>query len=68
MKSAYKAADGRKLEGRRVLIDVERGRTVPGWCVPLLQLDCMHCSTVAVLRTLATLSGRSAVDPLSVST
>ena len=31
MKSAYKQADGRKLEGRRVTVDVERGRTVPGW-------------------------------------
>ncbi|RDX67125.1 U1 small nuclear ribonucleoprotein 70 kDa, partial [Mucuna pruriens] len=31
MKAAYKQADGRKLEGRRVLVDVERGRTVPNW-------------------------------------
>lgn len=31
MKEAYKAADGRKIEGRRVLIDVERGRTVENW-------------------------------------
>lgn len=31
MKNAYKMADGRKVEGRRVLVDVERGRTVPGW-------------------------------------
>ncbi|KAJ6398450.1 hypothetical protein OIU77_019280 [Salix suchowensis] len=29
MKAAYKQADGRKLDGRRVLVDVERGRTVP---------------------------------------
>eukprot|EP00967_Tisochrysis_lutea_P097673 scaffold143547_cov20-Tisochrysis_lutea.AAC.1 len=27
MKEAYKSADGRKIEGRRVLVDVERGRT-----------------------------------------
>lgn len=27
-------ADGRKIEDKRVLVDVERGRTVPGWCVP----------------------------------
>lgn len=33
MKNAYKMADGRKIEGRRVLVDVERGRTVPNWCV-----------------------------------
>lgn len=29
--AAYKQADGRKLDGRRVLVDVERGRTVPNW-------------------------------------
>lgn len=31
MKTAYKMADGKKIEGRRVLVDVERGRTVPNW-------------------------------------
>lgn len=31
MHSAYKHADGKKLDGRRVLVDVERGRTVKGW-------------------------------------
>lgn len=31
MKQAYKMADGRKIEGRRCLVDVERGRTVPNW-------------------------------------
>ncbi|XP_025052097.1 U1 small nuclear ribonucleoprotein 70 kDa isoform X3 [Alligator sinensis] len=29
--SAYKHADGKKIDGRRVLVDVERGRTVKGW-------------------------------------
>lgn len=29
--AAYKDADGLKLDGRRVLVDVERGRTVKGW-------------------------------------
>ena len=29
--AAYKHADGKKLDGRRVLVDVERGRTVKGW-------------------------------------
>ena len=29
--AAYKQADGRKIDGRRVLVDVERGRTVPNW-------------------------------------
>ncbi|KAL9245974.1 hypothetical protein vseg_019564 [Gypsophila vaccaria] len=31
MKAAYKQADGTKIDGRRVLVDVERGRTVPNW-------------------------------------
>ena len=30
-KTAFRAADAKKLEGRRVVVDVERGRTVPGW-------------------------------------
>lgn len=29
--AAYKNADGKKIDGRRVLVDVERGRTVKGW-------------------------------------
>ncbi|KAI8902492.1 hypothetical protein BC833DRAFT_616611 [Globomyces pollinis-pini] len=31
MKAAYKEADGIKLNNRRMLVDVERGRTVKGW-------------------------------------
>ncbi|KAF4710466.1 U1 small nuclear ribonucleoprotein 70 kDa, partial [Perkinsus olseni] len=31
LKQAYKNADGIKIDGRRVLVDVERGRTVSGW-------------------------------------
>jgi len=31
MHSAYKYGDGRKVDGKRVLVDVERGRTVKGW-------------------------------------
>ncbi|GIY42351.1 u1 small nuclear ribonucleoprotein 70 kDa [Caerostris extrusa] len=31
MRSAYKHADGKKIEGKRVLVDVERGRTIKGW-------------------------------------
>jgi len=31
MKEAYKLADGRKIDGRRVVVDVERGRTVDNW-------------------------------------
>ncbi|KAG2774923.1 hypothetical protein Pcac1_g14365 [Phytophthora cactorum] len=31
MKAAYKYADGKKIDGRRVVVDVERGRTVTDW-------------------------------------
>lgn len=31
MRSAYVDADGMRLEGRRIVVDVERGRTVKGW-------------------------------------
>jgi len=31
MKDAYKAADAKKLDDRRILVDVERGRTVKDW-------------------------------------
>ncbi|RUP45095.1 hypothetical protein BC936DRAFT_148616 [Jimgerdemannia flammicorona] len=31
MRAAYKDADGIKIAGRRILVDVERGRTVKGW-------------------------------------
>ena len=31
MHAAYKYADGKKIDGRRVLVDVERGRTTAGW-------------------------------------
>lgn len=31
MRTAYKQGDGKKIDGRRVLVDVERGRTVRNW-------------------------------------
>ena len=31
IKAAYKQADGKKIDGRRVLVDCERGRTVKDW-------------------------------------
>lgn len=31
MKRAYRAADGMKIEGRDIVVDVERGHTVPSW-------------------------------------
>ncbi|CAK5086071.1 unnamed protein product [Meloidogyne enterolobii] len=29
--AAYKKADGTKIDGRRVVVDYERGRTKKGW-------------------------------------
>ncbi len=29
--AAYKNADGKKIDGKRVVVDVERGRTVKSW-------------------------------------
>ena len=31
MRDAYKASDGIRIDGRSILVDVERARTVPGW-------------------------------------
>eukprot|EP00039_Didymoeca_costata_P000175 m.44467 g.44467 ORF g.44467 m.44467 type:complete len:284 (+) comp10097_c0_seq1:158-1009(+) len=31
MRDAFKYADGKKIEGKRVVVDVERGRTVQSW-------------------------------------
>ena len=31
MKRAYRAADAMKMEGREIVVDVERGHTVPNW-------------------------------------
>ena len=39
--AAYKHADGKKIDGRRVLVDVERGRTVKGWRPRRLGMDCV---------------------------
>jgi len=31
MRAAYKYGDGKKIDGRRVVVDIERGRTVKNW-------------------------------------
>lgn len=31
MKIAFSRAEGIRIDGRRIIVDVERGRTVPGW-------------------------------------
>jgi U1 small nuclear ribonucleoprotein 70kDa len=36
MTSAYKRADGRKIDGRRIIVDVERGRLASSLSVPFL--------------------------------
>lgn len=45
--AAYKHADGKKIDGRRVLVDVERGRTVKGWHPRRLGKTLMYTSTVS---------------------
>ena len=49
MKTAYKMADGRKIEGKRVTVDVERGRTVPNWRAPVRVLG-FHMAHVYALK------------------
>lgn len=31
MKTAYKYANGKRIDGKRVLVDMERGRTILTW-------------------------------------
>ena len=42
MREAYKKGDGLKINGRRVLVDVERGRTVRGWLPRRLGIFRVH--------------------------
>ena len=49
--AAYKYADGRKIDGQRVVVDVERGRTVKGWKPRSLgecESECGDCVCVRV--------------------
>jgi U1 small nuclear ribonucleoprotein len=46
--AAYKHGDGKKIDGRRVLVDVERGRTVKGWLPRRLGMF-FHISYVLLL-------------------
>ena len=46
MKEAYKRADGKKVEGKRVVVDVERGRTVPNWYALQGMCHWMHIAHV----------------------
>ena len=49
MKEAYKRADGKKVEGKRVVVDVERGRTVPNWSA-CFHICCEHLASVQVAK------------------
>ncbi len=31
MKAAYRSADGKKIDGKRIIVDVERGRLSRNW-------------------------------------
>eukprot|EP00899_Mesostigma_viride_P005864 jgi/Mesvir1/15279/Mv06497-RA.1 len=53
MKTAYKQGDGRKIDGRRVLVDVERGRTVPNWRPRRLGGDILRWCGLGCLGCLA---------------
>jgi len=39
--AAYKYADGKKIDSKRVVVDVERGRTVKSWKPRRLGTVCM---------------------------
>ena len=43
--AAYKHSDGKKIDGRRIVVDVERGRTVKTW-KPRRLGECMVICTI----------------------
>lgn len=53
MKAAYKDADGLKIMGRRIVVDVERGRTVKGWKPKRLGKDkpMIHLLSIFITET-----------------
>jgi len=44
--AAYKYADGKKIDSKRVVVDVERGRTVKSWKPRRLGAVCVLCVCV----------------------
>jgi len=50
--AAYKHADGKKIDGRRVLVDVERGRTVKGWRPRRLGQSLVHWPSLHMCQRL----------------
>ena len=64
---AYKYADGKKIDGRRIVVDVERGRTVKSWKPRRLgELYRFQCLTV-LYKFVGTMS-RSLLILVSMST
>ena len=46
--AAYKHADGKKIDGKRVVVDVERGRTVKSWKPRRLGKYFLHCNWLCI--------------------
>ena len=44
MKEAWERADGSKIEGKRIVVDVERGRTVKSWLPRRLGTRSARCA------------------------
>lgn len=42
MNEAWNTAEGMKIEGRRITVDVEKGRTVDDWCVKFVQFNTLR--------------------------
>jgi RNA recognition motif-containing protein len=68
VKEAFDRADGRKIDGRRVLVDVERGRTVKGWkpryAATFCQGSCMFCAVLMRHISGASVAARAALASL----
>ena len=58
MREAYKKGDGLKINGRRVLVDVERGRTVRGWLPRRLGNFALHLIAYAQISQIWSQSRR----------
>eukprot|EP00854_Cymbomonas_tetramitiformis_P000978 gene978-1495_t len=69
MKNAYKMGDGRKIDGRRVLVDVERGRTVPNWRPRRLAVIVTNVLTIEVTVAVTTVTAVAATtETVAVTT
>ncbi|KAA8494406.1 U1 small nuclear ribonucleoprotein 70 kDa [Porphyridium purpureum] len=57
-REACRRLQGRKLDGKRMITDMERGRTVPSWIPPRLRLQPRHPGPQPVFRPPAHRTGR----------